>query len=341
SVVREFVLRSALPPWRELYLLTGRKTFSAGVMAAVAFIDNCALTIVGEPAGAARNSYGDAKERPYARIGVDLYVSTLRHQLGNSNDVRDTIAVDVPAAFTYAQWSSGEDPAVDPILRGDEMRSIAMIARVGGGAAARKTLQERNARFSRINWYEQPREIDLRAACRDLLGQKRVDDALETCTLNTEIHPFIWNTWWNLAGAQSAAGLYADRLSSLHRVLEIDPNNVNAHEIRGAFDAGLRPPVIRFGASVADMQSTIADRCANMNLREIKPPFLSNVKTRQMQIDCEGFRFLGKPRHAEFVFRDDSLEMVWIMTTAEEKGSISAAMSAAYAEPPKRNANYE
>jgi hypothetical protein len=60
-----------------------------------------------------------------------------------------------------------------------------------------------------------------------------------------------------------------------------------------------------------------------------------------MQIDCEGFPFLGATRHAEFVFGDDSLEMVWIMTTAAEQASILAAMREAYGQPSIHNAKYD
>ena len=340
-VIHEFIKREAAPPWKELYLLTGRKTFSAGVEAAAMLMKNCELTVVGEPAGAALNSYGDATERDYPHTGLRLYVSSLRHELADSNDLRDTIAVDVPAQFSFAEWSSGRDPAVDPILRGDEMRSIRVIARAAGGAAARKAYAERQTRFTAMGWWRPPAELELRQVCGQLLAENRVTDALDTCVLNSEIHPFVWNTWLNLAQAQRAAGLMLDRLHSLHRVLEIDPTNFNRDEIEKAFEAGLRPPVIRFGATVAGIQSAVAKSCSAIAVREIKPPFLDDVKQKQMQIDCEGFPFLGGARHTEFVFRDDSLEMVWIMTTAAEHESILAAMREAYSGPSIHSAKYD
>jgi hypothetical protein len=341
AVIHEFIRREAAPPWKELYLLTGRKTFSAGVEAAAMLMKNCDLTVIGEPMGAALNSYGDAAERDYPRTGLRLYVSSLRHELSTSNDLAETTRIDVPAQFSFREWSAGQDPAVDPILRGDEMRSIRVIARAAGGAAARKAYDDRKARFAGVRWWQPPPEIELRQTCSQLLAENRVADGLDVCTLNSEVHPFIWNTWLNLARAQSAAGLMLDRLRSLKRVLEIDPTNFNRDEIEKAFAAGLRPPVIRFGAKVADIQAALAGSCSTINLREINPPFLDDVKQKQMQIDCEGFPFLGGARHAEFVFRDDSLEMVWIMTTPAEQESIRVAMHEAYGEVSIRNARYE
>jgi hypothetical protein len=103
-----------------------------------------------------------------------------------------------------------------------------------------------------------------------------------------------------------------------------------------------RPGVIRWGASAAEMQQTLSagKLCTTMKTRPIVPPFLDHVKQAQVQIDCDGFPFMGKPRWAEFVIGDDSLEMVWIMTTKEEEQALARAMQAAYGEPTHRNSLY-
>jgi len=268
-----------------------------------------------------------------------MHVSTLRHQLSNSNDRSEFVAVDVPAPFSFADYAGGRDPAVDPILRGDEMRSIPVIALADGGAAARKAFEDRKSRFAAFRQVP-PREIDLRNACQQLLEQKRASDAVETCKLNAEIHPDIWNVWLNLGIAQRRAGLMVEQLHSFRRVLELDPNNFNADVLRPVLADGLKPKILRYGATVADMQTAVAGSCRTINTRRIDPPFLPEVKDRQTQIDCEGFEFLGKPRRVELVFRDDLLEMLWIMTTAEEQGSIAKAMTDAVGEPTHRNNKY-
>ena len=189
-------------------------------------------TIIGEPAGAALNSYGDPVERDFPKSGLRLEVSSIRHDMANSDDVREFVPVDIPAPFSFADYVSGRDPAVDPILRGDEMRSIGRIARTDGGAAARKAYFDRAKQFSRYSWWAPPSEIDLRHACNDLVDAKRTADAMEVCRLNTEIYPFIWNTWYNLAHVQKAAGMTDVMIESLRKVLEIDPTNFNLKEIQ-------------------------------------------------------------------------------------------------------------
>lgn len=85
-------------------------------------------------------------------------------------------------------------------------------------------------------WWSPPEEIALRSACDDLLSEERFEDALETCFLNSEIHPYVWNTWYNLAGAQNQAGLKSDRLSSYRCVVERVPTNWNGPAIRQLFE---------------------------------------------------------------------------------------------------------
>jgi len=345
ALIHSFIQRANDPPWRELYLLTGRKTFSAGIMMAQGFMDNVDVSVVGEPMGAALNSYGDATEILYERVHLRLHVSTVYH-LSDGFNLREYSPVDLPAPFSFSDWSAGRDPAVDPILRGDEMRSLVAIALADGGAAARRAQEERAQRYARYDWWAPPPEIVLRRATQRLVEDGRVADAVETAMLSTELHPDIWNTWYNLALAQTAAGAKTGAQASYWRLLEVDPDNINRDEIANAIaedtsgGAFALPASISFGAGVAAAQTGLGQSCRPQRLRRIDPPFLDDVKREQMQIDCEAFVFQGAPRHAEFVFRDDALVMVWIMTTPAEDASLEQAMTGAYGAPTLRNSTY-
>jgi ketosteroid isomerase-like protein len=105
-------------------------------------------------------------------------------------------------------------------------------------------------------------------------------------------------------------------------------------------DSFVKPDSIRFGATVKQMETALQSLCSKMVTRRIDPPFLDVVKDRQMQIDCEGFVFRDKPRHAEFVFGDDDLKMVWVMTDSQERVALEAAMRSAYGPPNHTNEKY-
>lgn len=244
DMTHQFVRREADPPWRELYVLTGRKNYSAAIMALDALADNVVLTIVGEPAGGGLNTYGDPVSRLYEDANLRLYVSSLRHQLGASNDRRDILPVDAPAIMSFAEYASGRDPAVDAILAGQEMRSIPLIVRRHGGAAARSVYRDRLARFGHLDWWSAPPEIEMRRACDHLVAAQRLEEALDACALTTEMHPFIWNSWYNLGLTQRAAGQMQERLSSYRCVLELEPTNFNGPGLRRAIaEAEVTPPL--------------------------------------------------------------------------------------------------
>ncbi|MEQ1882977.1 MAG: hypothetical protein ABL878_18645 [Burkholderiales bacterium] len=88
------------------------------------------------------------------------------------------------------------------------------------------------------------------------------------------------------------------------------------------------------------MTQALSTLCTAQRLRRIDPPFLTEVRTRQLQIDCDGFLFLGQHRHVEFVFRDDRLVMVWLMVTKQETQRMIEAMTAAFGTPSHRNGQY-
>ena len=105
--------------------------------------------------------------------------------------------------------------------------------------------------------------------------------------------------------------------------------------------AELKPDVIQWGVSAEKIRAAVTGMCKKGALeRPIVPPFLPDVKTGQVQVDCSGFPFLGAPRWTEFVVGDDRLQMVWIMVRAEDKDAAVAALTEAYGPPSSRNEKY-
>ena len=104
----------------------------------------------------------------------------------------------------------------------------------------------------------------------------------------------------------------------------------------------LKPAILRFGATLTGTEAALKPLCKKLTTRRIDPPFrvLRDIKNRQMQIDCDGFEFAGAPRWAEFVFADDLLEMVWIMTSAQDEKSLLERMTKENGPPDQQNAKF-
>lgn len=103
--------------------------------------------------------------------------------------------------------------------------------------------------------------------------------------------------------------------------------------LTGAAAAGdaTKPGVINFGASVAAMDKALDNHCEAKTTRETEP--FMPIHAVQHQIDCEGFAYYGAARKAEFVFGDDTLIFVWILTDKSEEADLERAFRDAYGEP--------
>lgn len=92
-------------------------------------------------------------------------------------------------------------------------------------------------------------------------------------------------------------------------------------------------PGIRFDASLDAMRTSFDRLCSDHDIRHLDPAELPIARESHIQVDCRGFDHAGAPRLAEFVFADDRLAFVWILTEATEEADHLARMRARYGSP--------
>ncbi len=230
AMIAEFIRRGDAPPWRELYVLTGRKTFSAAVGAVEEFLARTPATFVGEPAGAGLNSFGDAGTFKFEHAQLSLSCSRRRHW-GRSDSHDPYTPVDVPAVFSFADYIAGRDPAVDPILAGEEMRALHLIAASDGGAAVRRVYAQRQARFHGVPWWTAARDDPMTSAGYALVDQGKLADALEVLTVDAEANPGLWRAWNNVGDLELKNGHREAGLAAYRRSLQLNPGNAEAQQV--------------------------------------------------------------------------------------------------------------
>lgn len=76
----------------------------------------------------------------------------------------------------------------------------------------------------------EPEELQLTALAYELLGQKKLPDALAIFSFTVEQFPNSWNAYDSLAEAQAAAGLNKQAVKNFGKSLELNPANKNAAE---------------------------------------------------------------------------------------------------------------
>lgn len=93
------------------------------------------------------------------------------------------------------------------------------------------------------------------------------------------------------------------------------------------------PAAARFGASLETVRPLLEAACTRLTIRDMPLEQMPVAQSSHVQADCAGLDHAGTPREAEFVFADDALAFVWVLTGAEEAETLRAALIAAHGTP--------
>jgi hypothetical protein len=113
AIVRA-LLRSRFDQRGRLFVITGRRTFSAAQMLICDLEKWTSPVFVGEPSASRDNHYGDSERLVLPHLRVALRVSTLWWQW-DPRRTRPWIAVDLPAPLKVDAYRGGRDPALEAI----------------------------------------------------------------------------------------------------------------------------------------------------------------------------------------------------------------------------------
>ncbi|HEY6136787.1 MAG TPA: tetratricopeptide repeat protein [Thermoanaerobaculia bacterium] len=217
-----------------LYVISGRKTFSAGLGLLIALRQETNAILAGEPPGAAMNAAGDPDT--VALEGVHLSVSTNYFVGAKFRDDSAFIPVQIPAPFSSADYFGGRDPALEAILAPDAVTILDALS-TRGGAAAKALYERRKALYGALPWWEPFERIAMNGAGLTLLEQGKTTDAVAALEMNVDRYPNTWETWDSLAEALMAAKENARAIAAYERALALNPDNWNAEAEKKAIAA--------------------------------------------------------------------------------------------------------
>lgn len=110
------LLKSDLDREGRLFVLVGRRTFSAGQMLVNELETLSQAVFVGEPTANRPNMYGDNEKIVLPRSGLTVRAAYLRWQQRDPRDDRACTEPHVHAPFTVEAWREGRDPALEAAL---------------------------------------------------------------------------------------------------------------------------------------------------------------------------------------------------------------------------------
>jgi hypothetical protein len=225
-LVYNIIKRERLHAPGRVFVITGRHSFSASVLAVAELRRHAHALVVGEPMAAPFNACGDSRTIALRRTGIRLDVSELYWQSGFPGDRRRAVAPDVIVPMTAADYFAGRDAAFERILDGTALGLEQTFARLGPEKGVALYRQVRAQYPGQKDW-EPWSERELHDIGRNLRRAGHLQAAIAAYTLNTEAHPDSWNAWDDLGGACYKAGDLEQAQDAYKRSVTLNPGSAN------------------------------------------------------------------------------------------------------------------
>ena len=223
--VQQILRRPALDRPDRLFVVIGRRTFSAGQQFTNLLEAWTNATLVGEPSGQRTSQYGDHRPLELPSSHVVVQISSVFHQAPNEFDTRTFVPPGVYAPLTSSDYAGGVDPALQAILHAgtgpSPIESVAGLIRQGDTAGAERTFRAaQGAVANRFRSFE----AQLNALGYRWMGSDSLAQALPVFALITRVYPQSANAFDSYGEALLAAGRRDDAIASYRHALAIDPH---------------------------------------------------------------------------------------------------------------------
>ncbi|MCO6512065.1 MAG: hypothetical protein J5I65_14870 [Aridibacter famidurans] len=201
------IIRSKLDKRGKLFLITGRRTFSA----AQYFVNEMEMytnaIVVGEPTASHVNPYGDNYKIVLPNSGITVRASFVRFEQMGPWDTRKWTAPEIAAELTSENYRKGIDPAMEAILNFSDEPPLDDLIK---STIAKDGLAPAIKLFRRFKADKKNKYVDSEEFVNELgyqfLSEKKVRDAISVFKLNTEYYPERANPYDSLGEAYETAG---------------------------------------------------------------------------------------------------------------------------------------
>jgi hypothetical protein len=222
--VQQLLRRPALDRPDRLFVIVGRRTFSAGQQFANLLEAWTQATFVGEPTGQRPSQYGDHRPLALPATGMTVQISSVFHQAPNEFDQRAFVPPRVYTPLDSKSYRSGIDPALVAVLSPDTVSAVTdVMARslaAGDSAAAERALiAARDGLANRFRSFE----AEVNALGYRLVAQGQSERAIRAFRINTRVYPRSANTFDSLGETLLGAGYRDAAIAAYCRALEVQP----------------------------------------------------------------------------------------------------------------------
>ena len=220
----------------KLFVIIGRRTFSACQNLVNELSNYTNAVFIGEPTAENVNFYGDNRRIELPKTKLPVFLSFAwwqdKPQWENAPWLAPTLAIDMsfddyrlnrdPALEACLNFTD-KDLAMDPMVRLRELFAAGKLDQVE--TEAKNMIAD--SRYRYVNF-----EDKINKGGYDLLNAKQLEPALYVFQLNTRLYPKSANTWDSLAEAYWKSGKTDKAIEFYNKAIEIDPNGVTGENAR-------------------------------------------------------------------------------------------------------------
>lgn len=220
----------------KLFVIIGRRTFSACQNLVNELSNYTNALFVGEPTGENINFYGDNRRVILPNSGTPVLLSFAwwqdKPQWENGPWLAPQLAVDM----SFEDYKSNGDPVLDACLNFSEkdavidpvghLKELFMAGKLDQVEAEAKKMVA-DPKYKYVNF-----ESKINQAGYDLMNAKRVEQALYVFGLNTKLYPNSANVWDSFAEANWKAGKTDKAIEYYNKAIALDPDGVTGANAR-------------------------------------------------------------------------------------------------------------
>ena len=210
-----------------LFVIIGRRTFSAA-QNLVNEIDNYSSAIfVGEPTAENLNFYGDTRAETLPNSQIIAYLSFAWWQDKAPWENADWLYPDVSVAMSFEDFKTNKDPILEAALNYDSSKMIVNPMEyltelfVAGKMELLRTETIRMFNDPNYNYFDF--ENSFNSAGRRMMGGPNHAGAILILDMNVELYPDSANAWSSLGDAHQKGGDFEKATKAYKKAIELDP----------------------------------------------------------------------------------------------------------------------
>jgi len=233
--LNQIIKRDNINKKGSIFVIAGSRTHSAASMFMYELAVHTHAVFVGEPDACGADLFSDnrhAGNLPNSHF--PLFIASLQFTRRFPVNNSEYIVPHFPAPFSSHDYFTGNDPAVDLILKGD-IRSVAEFAADEGAEAAIKYYQQLKEKYKDFDWWTalDPGILEgsINSKGYDLMQDGDLRSAFQVFTLNTIMFPGSYNVWDSLGECCYNMKEFKLSLQYYKKSIELDPNNENGKQM--------------------------------------------------------------------------------------------------------------